>query len=651
MSQRFLSANLRTKARFGVLALSLCGCQPQRTDATGQSASGAEQPAARDAEVHDAGPSDAVLVSEIARSPWDSHTQDSLRRLVREHAHRKLAEHAPQLNLARLADYAQDAQSAPELSGKAVDELMNLALVALTENEPRQALALVSLCRARARNRNSAFVGNLLFAEATRVLAGDDPAAQTQALLALFSAMPMVRFQGATVAYQLFQRVEQLDARLGNVRRSMVTPETATAVLQTDVLLRHIVQVRSTYLAAVEQARAAFEQRPPRTAYAFSTVDLQHQTGTRPVQVAVWDTGTATSLFASQLATNERETLNGRDDDGNGMVDDRHGIYADPDSAQRGYLYDPGAETITQYAGYLRGVMDLRAGMASTPAAQRVLTLVRSVTTAEAQEQLDQRLDAIGEWAHGTHVAGILLAGVPGAQLSVFRSAWAGESRVYRDRGPTDAELDAELHNADEIGQYIRLHHVRVVNASLGFSREYIEEQLRHETQRYQTDEQVRARAVVIHERRRATWTKVISECPETLFVVAAGNSNQDVVEYDVIPASLPNLANLLVVGAVDRYGDWAVFTNSNMQRVRVFDLGVEVDSVIPNGERTPLSGTSMASPNVANLAAKMLSVNPRLRPAQVVSIIESTGDPIASPFVGRIANEARAIVHARRGR
>jgi hypothetical protein len=342
---------------------------------------------------------------------------------------------------------------------------------------------------------------------------------------------------------------------------------------------------------------------------------------------------------------------NSRDDDGNGLIDDISGVVQDPDPRNTGLLYDPGAETIERYSGYLRGVMDLRAGMASTPAAQRVLELVRTVTTPEAQEELDVRLDAIGEWAHGTHVAGILLAGLPQARLSVFRSAWAGENRAYRHRGPTDDELDIEDRNGADIARYIRAHGVRVVNASLGFSLEYLEDELRHETDRYRTDAEVRARARVVHGRRKALWTRVFRECPETLFVVAAGNNNQDVVEYDVVAASITEASNLLVVGAVDRFGEWALFTNSNPERVRVFDHGVEVESLIPSGERVALSGTSMASPNVANLAAKMLAVNPRLRPQEIITMIYETGEPIAPPFNGRIAHEARALARARRGR
>lgn len=646
------SRALLTVSLLSLVAAAVVRCQPSASsNGNGNSNSSSGSSALLgDAEVLsnvDASSSDAAA----EESPWARLSADDLRRIVRDYAIAKLHEHAPELQVSRLNDYAQNPSAAPELSGKAVDEIIHLAQVELSAGNAQNAANWVTVARARARNRNSAFVANVIYAEAKRQLAGADNGAQERALLELFTAMPQVRFQAATVTYQLFQRTEQLDARLGTIRRAMVSPETAASALHTDVILRTIVGSRERYMAAIQAARTVFESRPARTPYAFSTVNLTSDRRAQPVHVAVWDTGTNPELFRAQLFTNAREQANGRDDDNNGLIDDINGIASDPDANQTALLFNPGQDTITRYGGYLRGVMDLRAGMASTPAAQQVLTLVRSVTTPEAQEELDVRLEAIGEWGHGTHVAGIMLAGVPQARMSVFRSAWAGEARVYHHRGPTDAELDAEDANATQIISYIRSHAVRVVNASLGFSLEYVEDELRHETGRYRTDAEVRARAAVVHGRRKALWTRVFRECPDTLFVVAAGNSNEDVVEYDVVSASITGANNLLVVGAVDRFGEWAVFTNSNPERVRIFDHGVEVDSVIPNGEHVPLSGTSMASPNVANLAAKMLSVNSRLTPAQVISFIYDTGAPIAAPFNGRVAHEERAIARARRGR
>lgn len=583
-------------------------------------------------------------------SPWDGLDAAALGRLVTEGAQRRLAEVQPDLSLARLVDYVRSPASAPALSGRACDQLFDLAIVALSAGDVDTARGLVTLVREKARNRNLAFAGTTLLAECARRSAGDDAEAQQRAIEGVFSALPRARLGGATVVFQLLQTQSQLDARVAQARQQLVSPETARTALYYSAVLPDIVRHRARFLAAVDAVRARNEAQPPEAPYAFSTVDLAGARDAREVRVAVWDLGTNPELFRAQLFTNAAEQPNGQDDDGNGQVDDIHGLASDADAPNTALLFQPAPEVLSEYGPFLRGVMDLRAGLATSEAAQRVLALQRSVTDAEAQERLDRNLDAVGEWAHGSHVAGILLAGVPSARMAVFRSAWAGENRLYHHRGPTDAELDAEGANMDAIAAYINRHNIRVVNASLGFSREYVEAELRHQRDVYTTDEAVRARAEVIHTRRRALWQRVFEQCPQTLFVVAAGNSNQDVVEYGEVPAA--NTApNLLVVGAVDRFGQWAPFTNSNQERVRVFDHGVEVDSVVPDGSRVPLSGTSMASPNVANLAAKLYALDPALTPARAIAIITETAEPIAAPFHGGIAHEARAIARVRRER
>lgn len=49
---------------------------------------------------------------------------------------------------------------------------------------------------------------------------------------------------------------------------------------------------------------------------------------------------------------------------------------------------------------------------------------------------------------------------------------------------------------------------------------------------------------------------------------------------------------------------------------------GYNVESYVPGGAKLRLSGTSMASPNVVNLAAKLFALNPALTPAQVIELI-----------------------------
>jgi subtilisin family serine protease len=78
----------------------------------------------------------------------------------------------------------------------------------------------------------------------------------------------------------------------------------------------------------------------------------------------------------------------------------------------------------------------------------------------------------------------------------------------------------------------------------------------------------------------------------------------------------------MITVGAVDQAGDRTSFTTFG-RNVEVYANGFEVDSYIPGGDRMKFSGTSMASPNVANLAAKIIAVKPSLKPQEVVAIIK----------------------------
>ncbi len=495
-----------------------------------------------------------------------------------------------------------------------------------------------------------AFTGTTMLSEIARRRAGTDTAAQQTAIAAVLRELPRVRFGSATVVFQIFQTVEQVRAQLEQNRRTLLSPDSASTAIWFGDVLTSIVEHRDQFLAAMQTVKAEHDARRADRPYAFSTVDLTKARDAREVLVGVWDVGTNPELFSQQLFTNPAEEPNGRDDDGSGQADDIHGLAADGAAPNTALLFDPGADTIQRYAGFLQGIMDLRAGMASTPAAQRVLELERGVRDAAELEALEVKLDAIGEWAHGTHVAGLMLAGLPQARLAVFRSAWAGESRTYHHRGPTDQELAAERQNVDAIGAFIRRHHVKVVNASLGFTTEYLESELRYETARYPTDDAVRARARAVQAKRREAWAALFQACPDTLFVIAAGNDNHDVVEYQDVAASI-DAPNVLAVGAVDELGGWAPFTSSNPDRVRIFDHGVAVPSVIPNGDRVPLSGTSMASPNAANLAAKLFAVDPALTPARAIAAIVDTGDPIAAPFGGRIANESKALARVRRER
>jgi subtilisin family serine protease len=82
----------------------------------------------------------------------------------------------------------------------------------------------------------------------------------------------------------------------------------------------------------------------------------------------------------------------------------------------------------------------------------------------------------------------------------------------------------------------------------------------------------------------------------------------------------------LLTVGAVDQAGEETGFTSFG-ESVDIYANGFEVESYLPGGSTIKMSGTSMASPNVVNLAAKLLAIDSSLVPKQLTELIIGGAD------------------------
>jgi subtilisin family serine protease len=232
-------------------------------------------------------------------------------------------------------------------------------------------------------------------------------------------------------------------------------------------------------------------------------------------------------------------------------------------------------------------------------------------------KSLLEREGFFGNFVHGTHVAGIALRGNPAAKLVVFRFNDNLSSELHFE--PTIEYAQRMAANFKLIGKFCAQHKVRVVNLSWGDQPSEFEEWL-SKTKANQTPEERKQEALALF----AIWKQAIIDAmqaaPGTLFVTAAGNADSDAGFLEDVPASL-ELPNLITVGATNQAGDATSFTSYG-KTVVVFASGYHVESFIPGGKQVRLSGTSMAAPQVTNLAGKLFAVDPALTPEKAKELI-----------------------------
>lgn len=110
------------------------------------------------------------------------------------------------------------------------------------------------------------------------------------------------------------------------------------------------------------------------------------------------------------------------------------------------------------------------------------------------------------------------------------------------------------------------------------------------------------------------------------VFVAAAGNSDLNAAGF--YPVSYPGV---IAVAASDSGDNRATFSNWG-SRIDVAAPGVSIYSTFPGASYNYLSGTSMASPHVAGVAALVLSKNPSLSVVQVRDVLRAAVDDIGAP-------------------
>ncbi|KPM45942.1 hypothetical protein AK830_g632 [Neonectria ditissima] len=145
------------------------------------------------------------------------------------------------------------------------------------------------------------------------------------------------------------------------------------------------------------------------------------------------------------------------------------------------------------------------------------------------------------------------------------------------------------------------------------------------------------------------SFSEAINRAIEALFkagivpVVAAGNENQDTANTS--PGSAPNA---ITVGAIDATTDERADFSNFGAAVDIYAPGVSVLSVGIDSDtaQATLSGTSMASPHVAGLAAYLMAFQSITEPANVVSLIKSLAEQTGTEVVNNVQGTTNLIAN-----
>jgi cell wall-associated protease len=204
-----------------------------------------------------------------------------------------------------------------------------------------------------------------------------------------------------------------------------------------------------------------------------------------------------------------------------------------------------------------------------------------------------------GTPSHGTHVAGIIAAtrgngiGMDGIDAHVFIMAL----RVVPEGDERDKDIALAIRYAVD-------NHARIINMSFGKylspGKKWVDDAVKY------------------------------AEIHDVLIVSAAGNEFQNldsVAHYPnpVYESSLEKSCCWITVGASTSGPDSLVmarFSNYGKNDVDLFAPGVRVYSTLPGNQYAAYSGTSMASPVVAGIAALILEYYPNLSARQVKYIL-----------------------------
>ncbi len=386
--------------------------------------------------------------------------------------------------------------------------------------------------------------------------------------------------------------------------------------------------------------------------------------------IGVMDSGTDISHkdLAPKVWVNQKEKKGSKIDlDQDGLPGDINGWDFTENSAnvfnnKYDYLLTDDVKTFLQYYGRFEQ------GLLSGTSAE-----VAWLKTHSEDAELMNKVNFIGGYVHGTHVAGISAVNNPNAKIismkiiptvyeelpKVDPNATAPAPQVVEPAKKTIDQFKAELAESASgqiaemvaLHSYVHLHKADVVNQSFGIgfgdAINFLKAGFIEDIKREPTVEELKSLLVIYFSQILREGPKMFAAAPNTLFTIAAGNDSSNNDLYPDYPANIV-AENKIVVAATLGYRQLAEFSNYGATKVDVAAPGVAITSTVPTNTYIPLSGTSQATPYVTNVIATMKDLNPSLTTRDLKAIILGTVD-VKDWLKGKvktsgIVNRARAL-------
>lgn len=382
--------------------------------------------------------------------------------------------------------------------------------------------------------------------------------------------------------------------------------------------------------------------------------------------IAVVDSGTALDHkdLVGKAWTNPQEmTEDAVDNDWNGFVDDIHGWNF---AENNRHLYDQKLVGTFSRDVYKFFELQLK-GLRGTISEEEK----KWVKEHREDPVFLKELMTFGNFVHGTHVAGIAaheatdarimpLKIIPTKAQGIFRLAIEENNDLaLKSVDPKDflikaglrAIASAQAKNMKPVTKYLKTKKARIANCSFGSSAPalagVLKQLLKAVYRREPTDEELKKYVSYLMDEILKQGEAFAKNAPDTFFVIAAGNDGTNNEVSTVFPANL-RLPNTITVAATQGLQKLASFSNYGPKFVDVAAPGVGIISSIPGNEMLPFSGTSQASPYVANALGRIFDANPALTHAQAREILMKTVDfkDYLKGKVGAegVVNTARAV-------